>query len=468
MSSDDQPTRTFHVTTLGCPKNQVDSDKLTGTLLSDGLVPAASPDEADVVVVNTCAFIGPAREESVNTILELDELRKDGAELVVTGCMAERYGDELAEALPEVERIAPFGAALVNPALAPEVPPASSTTSTTSTTSTAVPVVIGATRAAPSTSQAASIGAGEPTLVTPSFDLLELPRPKAAAPWAYVKVAEGCDRACGFCAIPSFRGPQRSRSMASILGEVEALEVAEVVLVAQDLAAYGRDQGQGERSIVPLVQAVAERAEWVRLLYLYPSDLTDELVETMAATGVPYFDLSLQHVSRPLMRRMRRWGSGELFSERIATIRRQLPDATFRSNFIVGYPGETEADHDALLAFVDEVQLDWCGFFAYSEEEGTHGATLEPKVPPTLIAERLAELSERQDRITALGRDARIGTDTTVLVDSPGEARSTGEAPEIDGIISVPTGLAVGTFHRVTITDSLGPDLVAEPCGSQA
>ena len=167
-----------------------------------------------------------------------------------------------------------------------------------------------------------------------------------------MKIAEGCDRACGFCAIPTFRGPQRSRSIESILGEVDALEVREVVLVAQDLAAYGRDQGEGERAIVPLVEAVAGRVDRVRLLYLYPSDLNDRLVDTICATGVPYFDLSLQHVSPPLMRRMRRWGDGNRFLERIEHIRSVEPEAAFRSNFIVGYPGETEEDHDALLDFV--------------------------------------------------------------------------------------------------------------------
>jgi ribosomal protein S12 methylthiotransferase len=236
-----------------------------------------------------------------------------------------------------------------------------------------------------------------------------------------------------------------------------------VVRVTQDLAAYGRDQGRGSRQIVPLVQAVAERVPWVRLLYLYPSDLSPELVEAILATGVPYFDLSLQHVSPPLMRRMRRWGSGPVFASRIDAIRSQAPDAAFRSNFIVGYPGETEADHDALLAFVEATQLDWCGFFAYSEEEGTYGAGLEPKVPRSLIDERLNELRQLQDSITATRRDELIGRRVEVLIDRPGVARSTREAPEIDGIVQVSEALAVGQFHWVEITAATGPDLVAEP-----
>ena len=209
------------------------------------------------------------------------------------------------------------------------------------------------------------------------------------------------------------------------------------------------------------MRAVSERVARTRLLYLYPSDLTDELVDAICATGVPYFDLSLQHVSKPLLRRMRRWGDGARFLRRMADIRRREPDAAFRSNFIVGYPGETEADHDQLLAFVEEAQLDWCGFFAYSAEEGTYAAGLDGVVPDELVAERLAELRERQDAITAERRDALIGADVDVLVDEPGVGRTHREAPEIDGVVQLPDDLVPGTFERVHVVDALGPDLVA-------
>jgi len=416
--------RTFYIETLGCPKNQVDSDKLVGTLLADGLTAAPDAESADLVVVNTCAFIDEARQESVDVVLGLADRKREDAELVVTGCMAERYGDELAEAIPEASAVAGFG----------------------------VPVTLGRKPAA------------EPAV--PAFDLLNLPRPAPTAPWAYVKVAEGCDKACGFCAIPSFRGPQRSRSIDQVLAEVDDLAVAgvrEVVLVAQDLASYGRDQGQGERALVPLVEAVADRVDRVRLLYLYPSDLNDRLIEAILATGVPYFDLSLQHVSAPLVRRMRRWGDGERFLERIERIRSLAPDAAFRSNFIVGYPGETEEDHDQLLAFVEAAQVDWCGFFSYSREEGTYAAGLDGEVPRELVQERLAELTELQDRITAARRDALVGTELDVLVDAPGVARSHREAPEIDGIVAVPEHLEVGAIVPVRVTGAEGPDLTAEP-----
>jgi ribosomal protein S12 methylthiotransferase len=248
-----------------------------------------------------------------------------------------------------------------------------------------------------------------------------------------------------------------------VVAEVEALDAREIVLVAQDLAAYGRDQGVGEKAIVPLVEAVAARVPRVRLLYLYPSELTDKLVDAVCATGVPYFDLSLQHVSAPLLRRMRRWGDGPRFLRRIHDIRRREPDAAFRSNFIVGYPGETEDDHDRLLAFVDEAQLEWCGFFAYSREQGTYAAGLDGEVPKALVAERLAELRELQDAITARRRDELVGRRVEVLVDEPGVGRTHREAPEIDGVVNLPEHLEPGTFATVEVVDALGPDLVGEP-----
>jgi ribosomal protein S12 methylthiotransferase len=444
----------FWIETLGCPKNQVDSDKLTGKLLADGLRPATSAADADLVLVNTCAFIESARQESIDVTLTLADARKPGSRIVVTGCMAERYGDELAEALPEIDRIVGFGGALHDHDHDHDHDHEHDQDSP----STAVPVVLGRTRSA---------------ATVPAFDLLNLPRPKSSVPWAYVKIAEGCDRTCGFCAIPSFRGPQRSRDVAQILAEVDALDVQEVVLVAQDLASYGKDRpGElGAGSIVGLVEAVAARVARTRLLYLYPSDLSDALIDVICAqTGVPYFDLSLQHVSKPLLRRMRRWGDGDRFLRRIEDIRRREASASFRSNFIVGYPGETEEDHDQLLSFVREARLDWCGFFAYSREEGTYAYDLDGTVPEGLVRERLAELTELQDAITAQSRDQLIGHDIEVLVDRPGVGRSFREAPEIDGEVHLPKDLTPGTFHVVRVVGAVGPDLSAEraPVGASA
>lgn len=416
-------TQRFYLESLGCPKNDVDSDKIIGTLLLDGLVQTDDPSLADLVVVNTCAFIEDARRESIDTVLELSSQRKDGARVVVTGCMAERYGSELAESLPEADHIAGFG----------------------------VPITL--------TKKSLSLVSEK----VPAFDLLNLPRPKSRAPWAYIKIAEGCDRNCGFCAIPSFRGPQRSRDVASILAEVDQLEAKEIVLVAQDLASYGKDRPDelGAGSIVGLVNSVAKKVKRTRLLYLYPSDLSDELIDAICATGVPYFDLSLQHVSKPHLRRMRRWGDGERFLNRIVDIRKREPDAAMRSNFIVGYPGETEEDHDQLLNFVNEAQLDWCGFFSFSPEEGTHALSLPNRVPESLMNERIAELREMQDTITARRRDDLIGRTLNILIDEPGVARSHREAPEIDGVIHVSETLEVGTFADIEIADAMGPDLIA-------
>ncbi|MEI6198628.1 MAG: 30S ribosomal protein S12 methylthiotransferase RimO [Actinomycetota bacterium] len=412
----------YYIETLGCPKNQVDSDKIAGKLIADGLVATEDASKADVVVVNTCAFIEEARKESIDTMLALDDTRKRSSRLIVTGCMAERYGNELAEALPEADQVAGFGVPLQL---------------------TRKPIAV----------------TGE----IPKFDLLNLPRPKSTSPWAYVKIAEGCDRSCGFCAIPSFRGPQRSRDVSSILTEVEQLEVREIVLIAQDLASYGKDRPDelGAGSIVQLVRDIAAMADWVRLLYLYPSDLSDELIDAILDTGVPYFDLSLQHASKEHLRRMKRWGDGPRFLERIARIRTLSPEAAFRSNFIVGYPGETEEDHDQLLSFVRNAQLDWCGFFAFSPEEGTHALTLPNRVEEGLMNERLAELRELQDNISAERRDLLLGETIEVLVDEPGIARSFREAPEIDGVVQVPEHLEVGRFHTVVVEQVFGPDLIA-------
>ena len=406
----------FHLVTLGCPKNEVDSEKLAGSLLSDGMEATDDLASADLIVVNTCAFIEEAREESIETILSLDEFRNEDSEIVVTGCLAERYGSELQDVLPEVNRVAGFGVSV-------------------------------------SLTKKANV---------PEFDLLNLPRPASIRPWAYLKVAEGCDRACGFCSIPSFRGPQRSRDINSILEEVESLQVKEVVLVAQDLAAYGRDQGVGEKSIIPLMEEITQRVDWVRLLYLYPSELNQQLIDVMCSLTVPYFDLSLQHVSSPLMRRMKRWGDAERFRDLISEIRRNSPNAVFRSNFIVGYPGETEEDQDQLIDFIKEMQLDWCGFFSFSDEQGTYASGLEGKIDRSLIIERLKELSCLQDEITSSKRDALIGERISVLVDSHGVGRTYREAPEIDGVVSVPDSCQVGEFTDLIVKGSLGPDLEAD------
>ncbi len=433
----------YWIETLGCPKNHVDSDKLSGLLESQGYEVADSPEEADLVVANTCAFIEAAREESIETVLDLADRKQGNARLVVTGCMAERYGDELAEALPEVDLVAGFNQSLTEGLSAGAAP---------------TPVTLRKRE-------------------TPAFDLLNLPRPKVTAPWAYVKIAEGCDRRCGFCAIPTFRGDQRSRSIEEILTEARALReggVKELVLIAQDLASWGHDRrraGRGEavevldeggtQPLIDLTKALSKEVERVRLLYLYPSGLTSGLIETILETGVPYFDLSLQHASRSMLRAMRRWGDKDRFLERIEAIRAADPNATFRSSFILGYPGETEDDQRELLEFIEEAQLDWAGFFTFSAEDGTYANNLDNQVPHELALERLREVSELQDTITATRRDRHVGTTQTLLIDSPGVGRSVAECPEIDGIVMVDESIAVGSLVEVEIVASHGTDLEA-------
>jgi ribosomal protein S12 methylthiotransferase len=390
---------------------------------------------ADLVVVNTCAFVEAARQESIDTVLALGDVRKSGSRLVVTGCMAERYGDELASALPEVDAVVGFEG------------------------EGSLSVSLGMPRVKP----------------TGVRDLLELPRPAPSVPWAYLKVAEGCDRACAFCAIPSFRGKQRSRTPESIEAEARSLVeagVAELVLVAQDLAWYGRDVGE-PGSLAPLLRRLDTLAPdglaRVRLLYLYPSEVRDPLVSTMLElpTVVPYFDLSLQHADAQLLRRMKRWGSGDRFLTAIDAIRADEPDAAFRSSFIVGFPGEREREHDELLAFLEAASLDWAGFFPFSPEDGTPAASLPDAVDADLTFEWLRECESAQEPITRAARDALVGQEIEVLVDARDDeglvGRTHREAPEIDGVVRLQAEFArPGALVHAHVTEAIGPDLVAK------
>ncbi len=444
--------RRFHLTTLGCPKNAVDSEKLAAGLLRDGLEPTDDLAGADLIVLNTCAFVEAAREESIEAALALAGAKRADAKLVLTGCMAERYGAELADALPEADAVVGFAGedSLANDVL--EVP-----------------------IAAPRT---------KPTGVA---DLLDLPRRAPEHPWAYLKVAEGCDRACTFCAIPTFRGKQVSRRPEAV--EVEAASlvdqgVAELVLVAQDIAWYGKDVGESG-ALAPLMHrldALADRGlRRQRLLYLYPSEVRGALLDAVLElpTAVPYLDLSLQHASAGLLRRMKRWGNGERFGAMIEGIRARRPDAVFRSSFIVGFPGETEADHDQLLEFIERAQLDWGGFFPFSAEDDTPAAEMGGVPEPGLVRERIRELEEIQEGITRAKRHELLGTEVEVLIDEV-EARADGtvaiartyrEAPEIDGVVEL-TGFEharPGALVRARVSAVAGPDLEAEvlaPVGS--
>jgi ribosomal protein S12 methylthiotransferase len=426
------------LTTLGCAKNQVDSDKVSGMLTAAGYTEAASPDAADVVMVNTCGFIEPARRESVDTILELAGTKRDDARLVVIGCMAQRYEQELADALPEVD-------AVIGLDRYPEL----------------VDRLDALTRWTPIT-----IGSAHRS----HMDILyETRRPTPTTPYAYVKAAEGCDKLCTFCAIPQFRGKQRSRNPENIrdeIAELAAAGVGEIGLVAQDLAAFGRDTGGS--GIVDLLRVVTtvEGLRRLRLYYLYPREIRPELIEEMAANPViaDYFDLSLQHTSVDLLRAMNRPGSGDRHRSLIEQIRTAAPGAALRSSFIVGFPGETDDDVDDLADFLADANLDWVGFFPYSQEEGTAAAGMEHQIPEAVKRERLRHLQSIQDEVTTGRSIDQIGRTVTVVVDQVEDgqpvARSYREAPEIDGVILLDRG-EPGAWLDAEIVGGYGTDLDA-------
>jgi len=427
---------TVWLTTLGCAKNQVDSDKIEARLDLAGYLRAESPEDADLVMVNTCAFIEAARTESIEVVLEHAAAKRPDARLVVLGCMAQRYQGELADALPEAD------------------------------------AVIGMERYADLVGSLDRLSGWEPVrLATSPMDILyEVRRPTPATPYAYVKVAEGCDKPCTFCAIPQFRGRQRSRPPVNVRSEIESLTsagVAEVVLVAQDLASYGRDI-DAPGGIVDLLRFVSDvdGLRTLRLLYLYPREVTGALIDEMAGNPrvAPYFDLSLQHASGRLLRAMKRPGDGSRHLDLIAAIRDAAPDAATRSSFIVGFPGETDADVEVLADFLRSARLDWAGFFPYSPEDGTPAADLDDRVPSDEAEERARYVQSIQDEITAIRSAAQVGRDLDVVVDQVEDGapvgRSYREAPEIDGVILLDRGTP-GEWVRARVTASLGSDLEA-------
>lgn len=429
---------TVWLETLGCSKNQVDSDKITAALGESGYAEASDPASADVVMVNTCAFIEDARRESVDTILGLAGAKRGDAKLVVMGCMAQRYEQELIEALPEAD------------------------------------AVIGLDRYPELLDELDAITGWQPVNFTglrrSHMDILEaVNRPTPSTPFAYVKVAEGCNKTCAFCAIPLIRGRQRSREGEGVVAEIEGLVAAgvqEVVLVAQDLAAYGRDNDAG--SIEHLVEQAAsvEGLGRLRLYYLYPKEIRQGLIDVMAGHSViaNYFDLSLQHSSPTLLRSMRRPGSGEQHLGLIERIRAAAPLAATRSSFIVGYPGETEDDVEGLAEFLCAAELDWAGFFPYSAEDGTDAASMPDQVPREVIGERLRYVQGIQDDMTARRNAGTVGRTLEVLIDQVEEGHAVGrsyrEAPEIDGVILLDGG-AAGEWVTVSIDGAYGTDLSA-------
>jgi ribosomal protein S12 methylthiotransferase len=418
--------KSYYLASLGCPKNLVDSEAIAARLEDEGLSRARSVAAADLIVVNTCAFIEEARRESVETILYLSEHKRRDARLVVTGCLAERYRDELAKELEGEAEVA---------------------------------------------------GIGEDFLCSPSpvklkgrlprMDLARLPRSISTKGYAYLKIAEGCSRACRFCAIPQFRGPQASKRFEEVVEEARSLVasqgVHELILVAQDVLSWGRDL-YGAPRIEELYEKLSEEFGLVRCLYLYPGSLSLAFARQIARSPMPYFDLSFQHVSQRVLRCMGRSGDAKRFERLIEEIRSVNPNAAIRGNFIVGHPGEREEDHLELLSFLEDCRLDWAGFFLFSPEEGTPAASMPDQVPREVAELRLRELSEVQDRITLARREELVGQTVEVVVHGPGRGHTYREVPDADGEVMVP-GARAGELIKALVVDCEGPDLVAEVLG---
>ena len=433
-----------HLTTLGCPKNQVDSELMLGALSEAGFPLADRPEDAECLIVNTCAFIDRAREESVATILELARLKERGRcrSLIVTGCLTQRYGGEILREMPEVDGI--LG---------------------TSNLSRIVDLV-----------RQAANRHDWATSAPPGY-LYDATTPRllaAKVPYAYVKIAEGCDMGCTFCAIPQFRGRHRSRPLADIVSEVEALAargIQEAILVSQDTLAYGRDLPGGE-DIGDLLLALGEtRMPWIRPMYLHPAHVSDRLIaKWRRARIVPYLDLPVQHGDDGILRAMRRAVTARRMKEVVAAFREAIPGLAVRTTVLVGFPGESEAALQNLLEFLDEVRFDRLGVFTYSPEDGTPSPGFPDQVPAEVAAERAAIVQDLQDRIAWERNQTLVGAVTDVLVDGPSqdpafafEGRTAGQAPEIDGVVYLRGGrFEPGRFARVSIVEVEGYELVGE------
>jgi ribosomal protein S12 methylthiotransferase len=467
---------------LGCPKNLVDSEVMLGLAQEAGHELTRNASEADVLVVNTCAFIDSAKQESIDTILEMAQYKTRGActRLVVTGCMAERYRDALIKEIPEIDAVLGTGevpdivraiGAGAQPQAAAPSAPAPLQFFRTSTLS-----------AAPSTvSEAAStvsaVARTRPTYLygadTPR--LLATPRH-----YAYIKIAEGCDYKCAFCIIPTLRGAYRSRSSDSILREARVLAaqgVRELLLISQDSTFYGNDR-QERGALARLLRELnaVDGLAWIRLLYLYPTTIDDGTLAAMAECEkvCKYVDLPLQHASNPVLKRMRRPGTRQAYDALLARIRDRVPGVALRTTFIVGFPGEVESDVDELCAFVRDQSFDHVGVFTYSHEEGTSAFHLPDDVPARAKAARRARVMRLQKGLVRTRQRARIGQRARIVVDGPSsdhdlvlKGRLMTQAPDIDAVVYLtecdPSSFRAGDFTDVDIVDAREYDLIARP-----
>jgi ribosomal protein S12 methylthiotransferase len=436
--------RTIHFVSLGCPKNRVDSEVMLGVAERAGYRHVDEPGDASVIVVNTCGFIDAAKEESINTILELSRQKAEGRceKLVVTGCLSQRHPDELARELPEVDHLLGSSDMLKLEG-----------------------VLKG---------KAERILVGDPASWL--VDATDPRRVSTRGRSAFVKLAEGCNRTCSFCVIPQLRGKQRSRAADDIVREAEQLADAGVVelnLVSQDTVAWGRDT-PGAPTLAELVQRIADvrGIHWVRLFYLYPERLGDDLVSLIAdhPRVVPYVDMPLQHAADGMLRRMRRGHGGKRLYELVERLRKRIPGLTFRTAFIVGHPGETDEEFEELLTFVRFAEFERVGVFRFSDEESARSFALEGKVPQRTAAARAKKLMSIQRRISRRKNRALVGQELEVLVEGPSEeselvmaGRHPGQAPEIDGVVYLSGGpVEPGDLCRARVTSASDYDVVAE------
>ena len=438
------PTKTIHFISLGCPKNRVDTEVMLGVADRSRYRIVDRAEDAAVIVVNTCGFIDEAKEESVETILAMGQLRESGTceKLVVAGCLSQRYPNQLASEMPEVDHFLGSSDML-----------------------RLGDILDG---------DAARMLVGNPADFT--LRASDPRRLSQGTHRAYVKIAEGCNRQCAFCTIPSFRGKQRSRAIADVVAEVEQLVdrgAKEINLISQDTVAYGRDL-EGRVRLAELVEAVAEVSglRWLRLFYLYPETIDAALIALLAEHPkvLPYIDMPLQHASDPMLRRMKRGHGGDRLRRVVERLRTQVDDLVFRTAFIVGHPEETEAEFVELLEFVRWAQFDRVGVFRYSTEEGTASAAMDGQVPETIIAERHRALMREQRPISRAKQEALVGRELEVLVEGESdeselllEGRWWGQAPEIDGKVFLANGTAaVGELRRALVTHASDYDLVAD------
>ena len=440
---------------LGCPKNLVDSEVMMGLSQEGGHTLTPNPADADVLIVNTCAFIDSAKQESIDTILELAEFKKNGncKRLVVTGCLGERYRDELQAHIPEIDAVLGTG----------DVPHIVNAIEGVKQSRT-IPLTLIPNREVPTYLYDAH-----------SPRVFSTPRH-----FAYVKVAEGCDYKCSFCIIPTLRGHYRSRSVESIVAEAHSLArrgVRELILISQDTTFYGRDLKQGA-ALPKLLRELdkIDGIEWVRLLYLYPTTISDEILDAIAECGkvCKYIDLPLQHAADDVLRRMKRPGTGRDYEKLLRRVRARVPGVSLRTTFIVGFPGETDEEFDELCAFVRNVGFDHVGVFTYSHEEGTTAHTLPDDVPAAVKSGRRSTLMALQKRIVAEAQKQRVGSRVRLMIDGPSpdhdlvwRGRLEGQAPDIDPLVYLtevdPDGLAPGALLEAEIVGSRGYDLIARP-----